>query len=115
MEIESVNPPWRDRPTIYQHIVTHIRPGEPGLGEEGDLLPDEEIVRGENPIRWVPGARDGVLGHHGGAAEAIALANQILESLRALTRKRLTNVRVHSTGRWWNSLLSDIWTSFSGC
>ena len=85
-DIESVNPPWRDRPSIYQHILSHIRAGEPGLGEEGELLPDEKIFRGDDQIRWAPGALDGVLGHHSGDAETVALANKLLESLRALTK-----------------------------
>jgi hypothetical protein len=49
-DIESVNPAWGDRPSIYQHIRANIRPGEPGLGEKGDLLSDEEIVRGGEEI-----------------------------------------------------------------
>jgi hypothetical protein len=40
--IQRVNPPWGERPSIYQHILSHSRPGEPGLGEEGDLLPDDD-------------------------------------------------------------------------
>lgn len=85
-DIQSVKPPWRDRPSIYQHIKSHIRP-EPGLAEEGDLLPDDEIVRGGKEIRWAPGAFDGVLGHHVGSSEAAEVANKILDSFRALTKK----------------------------
>ena len=83
--IQKVNPPWRDRPSIYQHILENIRAGEPGLGEKGDLLPDDEIIRGGEEIRWAPGALDGVLGHHAGSNEAGEAANSVLESIRALT------------------------------
>jgi hypothetical protein len=86
-DIESINPPWGDRPSIYEHILKNIRPGEPGLGEKGDLLPDDEIVRLDKEIRWAPGARDGVFGHHVGSTEAAEIANKILESFWALTRK----------------------------
>jgi hypothetical protein len=86
-DIQRVNPPWGDRPSIYRHILENIRAGEPGLGEKGDLLPDEEIVTGGNQIRWAPGALDGMLGHHGGSNEAVEAANKILESFRALTQK----------------------------
>ena len=86
-DIQSVKPPWGDRPSIYQHILANIRPGEPGLGEQGDLLPDDEIIRGAKEIRWAPGAFDGVLGHHIGSSEAAQVANKILESFRALTNK----------------------------
>lgn len=43
-DIQSVKPPWGTRPSIYQHILAHIRPGEPGLSEGGKKLPDEEFV-----------------------------------------------------------------------
>ena len=78
--------PWGDRPSIYRHIQSNIRPGEPGLGEKGDLFPDE-TVRGGKDIRWAPGAFDGVLGHHVRNNEAAEVANKILGSLRALTAK----------------------------
>lgn len=86
-DIESINPPWRKRPSIYQHILANIRPGEPGLGDMGDLLPDDEIINAGKEIRWAPGALDGVLGHHGGTSEATEIANKILESFRTLARK----------------------------
>ena len=65
-DIETVNPPWGARPSIYRHILSHIRPGEPGLLEGGEALPDEERVRGDSQIGWAAGALDGVLGHHAG-------------------------------------------------
>lgn len=86
-DIDGVKPPWGDRPSIFGHILTHIRPGEPGLGEKGDLLPDEEIVRGDKEIAWVPGALDGVIGHHADTSETAEIAGKILESLLAFTRK----------------------------
>lgn len=86
-DIESVNPPWGDRPSIYQHILANIRPGEPGLSEKGDLLPDEEIVNAGKQIRWAPGALDGVFGHHSGTSDATEIANKILKSLETLTGK----------------------------
>jgi len=86
-DIQRVNPPWGERPSIYQHILNHTRAGEPGLGEKGDLLPDDDIIRGGKEIRWAPGAFDGVFGHHVGSSEAAEVANKILESFRALTKK----------------------------
>ena len=86
-DFESANPPWGDRPSIYRHILENIRPGEPGLGEKGDLLPDEEIVKGDNQLSWAPGALDGAFGHHGGGADTADNARKILDSFRALTKK----------------------------
>src|SRR6185369_3099251 len=87
LDIESINHPWRNRPSIYQHILANIRPGEPGLGDQGDLLPDDEILNAGQELRWAPGALDGVFGHHGGNSEATETANKILESFRTLARK----------------------------
>jgi hypothetical protein len=85
--IQRVTPPWDDRLSIYRHILENIRAGEPGLGEKGDLLPDEEIIRGGKEFSWAAGALDGVFGHHGGGSEAAETANKILESFRALSKK----------------------------
>lgn len=86
-DIQRVKPPWGDRPSIYQHVLAKIHAGEPGFGEEGDLLPDDEIVKGDHQFRWAPGALDGVFGHHGGGTDAADAARKILESLRALAKK----------------------------
>src|SRR5689334_12771816 len=86
-DIQRVKPPWGGRPSIYQHILNHIRAGEPGLGEKGDQLPDEDIIRGGKEFGWAPGALDGVFGHHVGSSEAAEAASTILELLLALTKK----------------------------
>ena len=104
-DIESVSPPWGDRPSIYEHILKNIRPGEPGLGEAGDLLPDTEIIEGGNQIRWASGARDGVIGHHVSHSEAKEITNQIVESFGHSLKVLLTNVRAHSTRCSWNTPL----------
>lgn len=79
--------PWGDRPSLYQHILAHIRPGEPGLAPGGDDLPDQQLVEEGQPIRWAPGALDGVFGHYTEGSEPEETAHEILEALRALTRK----------------------------
>ncbi|HEX6649675.1 MAG TPA: hypothetical protein VF075_09050, partial [Pyrinomonadaceae bacterium] len=85
--LDKVAPPWKDRPSIYQHILANIRAGEPGLGETGEVLPDEEIVRGDKQLRWVPGAFDGTFGHHTSHTEGAEAAKQIIEAFRSLARK----------------------------
>jgi hypothetical protein len=94
-DIESVNPPWGDRPSIYEHILKNICPGEPGLGETGDLLPDDEIVSGGNQIRFAPGLFDAQIDHEVSSSEATEIANKIFESFRALTQ-RSTDERASS-------------------
>lgn len=86
-DIQSVKPPWGTRPSIYQHILAHIRPGEPGLSEGGEKLPDEELVRGDSQFGWAAGALDGVFGHHTGVAEASEVAKKIHTHLRSLCER----------------------------
>ncbi|HEX5727530.1 MAG TPA: hypothetical protein VFX98_18805, partial [Longimicrobiaceae bacterium] len=64
-----------------------VRPGRPGLAEGGSTLPDEEPVSTEHPFRWAPGALDGVLGHHSEQETAEAQAREVVDALRALTRR----------------------------
>lgn len=64
-DLAAVERPWRDAPSIYEHIRGHIVPGERALRPGGEQLPDERETDG---LRWVAGGKDGVLGHHGGAA-----------------------------------------------
>jgi len=86
-DIQDVSPPWGERPSIYQHIVDHIRPGEPGLRDKGELLPDDEVVRGGNEWRWAAGALDGVMGHHAGGAEPSEVGRKVVDALHALIKK----------------------------
>lgn len=90
-DIESVKPPWGSRPSIYQHIVSHIEPGEPGLGEEGEKLPDEDLVRRGSGVGWSAGALDGVFGHHAGGADTMEVAQKIHTHLRALNDRSTDN------------------------
>ena len=85
-DIHDVSPPWGDRPSIYQHIVNHIRPGEPGLTEKGELLPDES-PKGLNEMSWAAGALDGVMGHHVGSPEPSEFGRKVVDALHALIKK----------------------------
>ena len=115
-DIESVNPPWGERPSIYQHILSHIRPGEPGLLEGGEELPDEGCVRGDSQIGWAAGALDGVFGHHGGGSDAAEVAGKVLAALKELT-EHASNGRAaalysllveHSTLQYVDQLLPSV-------
>src|SRR5918998_111737 len=80
-------PWWGDRPSLYQHVRAYIRPGETGLAEDGETLPDEERVRGESRIGWAPGAMDGVFGP---AENAERVVDEIVRALRGLTEQATT-------------------------
>lgn len=50
------------RPSIYEHVRSHVPAEGPGLTEGGAQLPDEPPTA--NGVRWMAGALDGVTGHH---------------------------------------------------
>lgn len=86
--ITSITPPWHNRPSIYWHIVNHLKTDSCGLKEGGEELPDEIYVRGDSQIRWAAGALDGVFGHHGGSAEETSKkVREISKSFKDLTEK----------------------------
>lgn len=85
--LEGLEAPWGDRPSLYQHVLAHVQPGEPGLAPGGDDLPDQELVEEGQPVRWAPGALDGVFGHYTEGGEPEETAHEVLEALRALLRK----------------------------
>lgn len=85
--LEGIEAPWGDRPSLYRHILAHLRPDEPGLAPGGEALPDQGLVEEGQPIRWAPGALDGVFGHHTEAGEPEETAQEVLDALRAFTRK----------------------------
>jgi hypothetical protein len=85
--LEGVESPWGDRPSLFRYVVAHIRPDEPGLAPGGEDLPDEVPEPEGKQLRWAPGALDGVFGHHTEGSEPEETAHEVLEALRALTRK----------------------------
>ena len=85
--LEGIEAPWGNRPSLYRHILAHIRPDEPGLAPGGEDLPDRQLVEEGQPIRWAPGALDGVFGHHSEGVEPEETAREVLEALRAFARK----------------------------
>jgi hypothetical protein len=84
---ESPSRPWEQKPSIYEHIRTHVRPAVAGLAEGGQSLPDEERAFGGSQVRWAAGAMDGVATHHMGGGgdpnEATALLNLVLDYCNA--------------------------------
>jgi hypothetical protein len=66
----EAEPPWTRRPAILDHIRHHVDPISGRLRDEGWKLPDEP-PRSSNVLRWAPGARDGVYGHHPGSVYGV--------------------------------------------
>lgn len=61
--------PWDQRPSIYDHVRSHVDPTTSGLIEGGETLPDEERINDGSQIRWAAGAMDGVATHHMGTSQ----------------------------------------------
>ena len=93
--LETVEPPWDNRPSIFRHIASHIVTDTKGLTEGGEQLPDDEQVFGAGQLRWVAGGRDGAFGHHATSAQAQDRARAIHQAFSAAlespTNKTLTN------------------------
>ena len=66
---EPPSMPWDRRPSILEHVRSHVATDGPGLAEGGDTLPDEERIAQGSKIRWAAGAMDGVATHHMGTGE----------------------------------------------
>ena len=80
--LEGLDAPWGDRPSIYEHVRARLAAGEP-LGD----LPDEALVAEQSGgLHYAPGARDGILGHHGSGGQE-ARGHQIAEALLDLAGK----------------------------
>ena len=60
--VSALEAPWGSRKSIYWHIANHIEEDTLGLTSGGEVLPDEELIRGDNSFSWAAGAIDGVLG-----------------------------------------------------
>jgi|GEM_PF-216730 len=86
-DLDSVAAPWGERPSLYGHLVAHVRPGTPGLAEGGEQLPDEEEVSGGDRIRWAPGALDGTLGGNAEPDEAEESARKVVDAMAALLER----------------------------
>ncbi len=52
------------QPSIFEHVLSHINPDLPGLMENGDDLPDEDIIAEGRQIRFAPGAMEGCFARH---------------------------------------------------
>lgn len=61
--------PWDRRPSILEHVRSHVPDDGPGLTDGGETLPDEDKIAQGSKIRWAAGAFDGVATHHMGTGE----------------------------------------------
>ena len=70
--------------SIFEHIYNHINPLGPGLMDDGDLLPDDEIIGIQEDIHWAPGAMD-VMGAKPDSVEAAEIDTLAEDFLAAFT------------------------------
>jgi len=78
-QLQPPSMPWDQRPSIYEHIRSHVDSDQPGLTEGGDTLPDEDRINADSQIRWAAGAMDGVMGHHMGEGDNEPLVRKAVD------------------------------------
>jgi hypothetical protein len=86
----------RNSPSIYEHILAHVEPGEPGLQEGGEALPDDAEFETAGGLRWAAGARDGTSFRYGPAPddpeERVQVTHRALLELADQPGRRARNV-----------------------
>lgn len=89
--------PWENRESVYKFIKNNINE----YGKlTNDTLPDESLRVGENGIRWVAGAMDGVIGHH-------SSCQNIDKQLAMLIKKISVNARKKDKIEFYNVVVED--------
>lgn len=81
-DIDATEPPWGDRPSIYEHVIGFLPEGTGSMDDGGRILPDEERLRAAGELPWAPGARDGVLSHHEGGEPDDADAEEVMGAIQ---------------------------------
>ena len=84
---EPPSMPWDRRPSILEHVRSHVATDGPGMAEGGDTLPDEERIAEGSKIRWAAGAMDGVATHHMGAGEDVEAVRSTVGLVVAFSRQ----------------------------
>lgn len=84
---EPPSMPWDGRPSILEHVRSHVAIDGPGMAEGGYTLPDEERIAQGSKIRWAAGAMDGVATHHMGAGEDEEAVRKTAELVVAYSRQ----------------------------
>ncbi len=112
---EPASHPWDEKPSIYDHIQSHIAPDQPGLLEGGNTLPNDERIAQGGRLRWIPGGLDGCFSHHASCdvgekvKELIALLTQYCQSPTAANKRRVYDRAVeHSAIEMVDPLLTGL-------
>lgn len=83
----GIDEPWGERPSLFQFIRAHIRPGKAGLTHRGCKLPDVPS-KGNSGLAWNLGGSNATVGHHTRVTSyAEQVADQVLRALHALTQE----------------------------
>ena len=99
-EKENEDTPWKDYPSIFEHISANINSiGK--LTEKGDKLPDEDRRFEDGSLRWVSGGMDGAFGHLGGENQ------KIIDEVAELTKKISTGGKLSDKIALYNIVVED--------
>lgn len=82
-ELKDSDLPWYNRPSIFQHItINTTNTGK--LSDTGQVLPDEDLLHGDEQLKWAAGAMDGTFGHHGQLGSAKKRAKKVARLLKSI-------------------------------
>ena len=99
-EKENEDTPWKDYPSIFNHINANINSiGK--LTENGNELPDEDRRFEDGSLRWVSGGMDGAFGHLGGENQ------KIIDEVAELTKKISTGGKLSDKIALYNIVVED--------
>jgi hypothetical protein len=86
MSPTSPTSPWHNRPSIFNHIQTHLDE-EGRLTKDGYELPDEALRNKDKPLRFAAGAMDGVFSHHVGPEETEKEATRMANLIKIIAEE----------------------------
>ncbi len=85
--------PWDQRPSIYDHVCSHVATDQPGLTEGGETLPDEKRLTEDSRLRWAAGALDGVTSRHMGQGGDEELVNKTFDLIREYSDSPIASIK----------------------
>lgn len=89
-------PPWIGRPSIFDHVRSHLD-GQERLPLDAEDLPDAELFYQGGKVRWIAGGLEGAMGHHGGIESDARRAGEIAGLIRrvATSGKEIDKVSLY--------------------
>ena len=101
-DIKEEELPWHNLPSIFGHIQSNLD-SEGKLTEAGYNLPDEIRRKGDEKLRWAPGAKDGIIAQNDSDRDLEMDAKKVVELIKKISAKNALSEKVEL----YNILLKD--------